>query len=98
MLEEIGKQNWECAHRFFQYIAAASHPLRVEELAEFLAFDFNSESTPILREDWHEEDPENAVRSTCSSLLAIVNMDGTAVIQFARFSGKEYLMSMKQGC
>ena len=95
MLEEIGKQNWECAHQFFQYIAAASRPLRVEELAEFLAFDFDSESTPILREDWREEDPENAVRSTCSSLLAIVNVDGSAVIQFAHFSVKEYLTSKR---
>jgi len=91
VLEEIGKQNWECAHRFFQCVAAASRPLRVEELAEFLAFDFDSESTPILWEDWHEEDPENAVRSTCSGLLAIVNVGGSAVIQFAHFSVKEYL-------
>jgi len=93
MLEEIGKQNWEFAHRLFQCVAAASRPLRVEELAEFLAFDFDTESIPILQEDWREDDPENAVRSTCSSLLAIVDVDGSAVIQFAHFSVKEYLTS-----
>ena len=46
-------------------------------------------------EDWHEEDPEHAVRSTCSSLLAIVDVDGSSVIQFAHFSVKEYLTSKR---
>ena len=94
-LEEIGKQNWEYAHRLFQCVAAASRPLRVEELAEFLAFDFDTDSTPAFREDWREEDPTHAVRSTCSSLLAIVDMDGSSVIQFAHFSVKEYLISKR---
>ena len=92
-MEEIGKQNWEYAHRLFQCVAAASRPLRVEELAEFLAFDFDTDSIPTLREDWREEDPAHAVRSTCSSLLAIVDVDGSSVIQFSHFSVKEYLTS-----
>ena len=95
-LEEIGKQNWEYAHRLFQCVAAASRPLRVEELAEFLAFDFDTDSTPTLREDWREEDPAHAVRSICSSLLAIVKVHaGFPVIQFAHFSVKEYLTSKR---
>jgi len=94
-LEEIGKQNWEYAHRLFQCVAAAARPLRVEELAEFLAFDFDTDSTPTLREDWREEDPAHAVRSTCSSLLAIVDVKGSSVIQFAHFSVKEYLTSKR---
>ena len=94
-LEEIGKQNWEYAHRLFQCVAAASRPLRVEELAEFLAFDFDAGSTPTLREDWREEDPAHAVLSTCSSLLAIVEVDGSPVIQFSHFSVKEYLTSRR---
>jgi len=94
-LEEIGKQNWEYAHRLFQCVAAAARPLRVEELAEFLAFDFDTDSTPTLRGDWREEDPAYAVRSTCSSLLAIVDVDGSSVIQFTHFSVKEYLTSKR---
>ena len=94
-LEEIGKQNWEYAHRLFQCVAAAARPLRVEELAEFLAFDFDTDSTPTLQEDWREEDPAHAVRSTCSSLLAIVEVDGSSVIQFSHFSVKEYLTSTR---
>ena len=94
-LKDIGEQNWEYARRLFQCVAAASRPLRVEELAEFLAFDYDAESTPTLREDWRHEDPAHAVRSTCSSLLAIVDVDGTRVIQFAHFSVKEYLTSSR---
>ena len=33
--------------------------------------------------------------STCSSLLAVVNVDGSPVIQFAHFSVKEYLTSAR---
>src|SRR5712671_4619591 len=89
-LEEIGDQNWEYAHRLFQCVAAASRPLRVEELAEFLAFDFSSESTPTFLVDWRSDDPAHAVLSTCSSLLAFVDVDGSPFIQFAHFSVKEY--------
>ena len=92
-LEDIGDQNWEYAHRLFQCVAAASRPLRVEELAEFLAFDFESESTPEYLENWRPEDPGHAVLSTCSSLLTVV--DGSRVIQFAHFSVKEYLVSTR---
>jgi len=94
-LEEIGKHNWECAHRLFQCVAAASRPLRVEELAEFLAFDFDTDPAPTLRKDWRDEDPAHAVRSTCSNLLAIVDVDGSSVIQFPHFSVKEYLTSKR---
>jgi hypothetical protein len=79
----------------FQCVAAASRPLRVEELAEFLAFDFETRSTPTFLADWRPEDPENTVISTCSSLLVVVNVDGSPVIQSAHFSVKEYLTSAR---
>ena len=96
-LKDIGKVNWEHAQRLFQCVGAASRPLRAEELAEFLAFDFNSESglAPRLQEDWRSEDPVQAVLSTCSSLLAVVDVDGSAIIQFSHFSAKEYLTSKR---
>ena len=94
-MEDIGDQNWEYAHLLFQCVAAASRPLRVDELAEFLAFDFEDGSTPSFLADWRSEDPENAVLSTCSSLLAVVNVDGSPIIQFAHFSVKEYLTSTR---
>lgn len=94
-LEDIGDQNWEYAHRLFQCVAAASRPLRVEELAEFFAFDFIEASTPEYLEDWRPEDPAYAVLSTCSSLLAVVNVDDYRFIQFTHFSVKEYLASTR---
>ena len=96
-LEDIGDQNWEYAHRLFQCVAAASRPLSVKELAEFLAFDFEAESTPEYLEDWRPEDPGHAVLSTCASLLTVVGVDYSRVIQFAHFSVKEYLVSTRIG-
>ena len=95
-LEEIDEQNWEYAHRLFQCVAAASRPLRVEELTEFLAFDFEAGSTPEFLADWRTEDPENEVLSICSTLLIVVKQSsGSPVIQFAHFSVKEYLTSAR---
>ena len=92
-LEDIGGQNWKFAHRLFQCVAVASRPLRVEELADFLAFDFEEGPTPTYLAEWRPEDVAHAVLSMCSSLLAVVKMDGSPVIQFAHFSVKEYLTS-----
>jgi ankyrin repeat protein len=95
-LEEINKQNWEYAHRLFQCVAAASRPLLVNELAEFLAFDFEAGSTPAFLADWRPEDPAHTVLSMCSSLLAVVKpRGGSPVVQFAHFSVKEYLTSAR---
>ena len=97
-LEEIDKKSWEYAHRLFQCVAAASRPLRVDELAEFLAFDFEPEagSTPTFFADWRPEDSTHTVLSICSSLLTVVKLDdGFSVAQFAHFSVKEYLTSAR---
>ena len=77
-LREIDKPNWEYAHRLFQCVAAASRPFRVEELAEFLAFDFEAGTTPTFLADWRPEDATHTVLSTCSSLLAVVYDKSTA--------------------
>ena len=96
-LREIKSTNWECARRLFLCVAAASRPLRVEELAEFLAFDFKAGPIPKFHEDWRLEDPWEAVLSTCSTLLAPVNVDDSSVIQFSHFSVKEFLTSTRFG-
>src|SRR5579863_2375387 len=94
-LREINKADWELAHRLFQCVAAASRPFRVEELAEFLAFDFTSGPIAKFQEGWRLEDPVDAVLSTCSTLLTFVNVDGSSVIQFSHFSVKEFLTSTR---
>ena len=94
MLEEINEADSEYARRLFQCVAVAYRPLHVEELAEFLAFDFNTGHIPRFREDWRPEDPLEAVLSTCSTLLTLVNdHDFSPLIQFSHFSVKEFLMS-----
>jgi hypothetical protein len=80
ILQCINKQNREFAHRIFQCIAVASRPLRVEELAEFLALDFDGSPTPTYQATWRPEDPLFAIFSTCSSLLAVVEVEGSEVI------------------
>jgi len=41
ILQDIDEANWKFSHRIFQCVSVTSRPLRVEELAEFLAFDFH---------------------------------------------------------
>jgi ankyrin repeat protein len=85
-LREISEADWELAHRLFQCVAVASRPLRVEELSEFLAFEFKAGSIAKFHEDWRQEDPVDAVLSTCSTLLTPVIINGSAAIQFSHFS------------
>ena len=79
----------------FECVAVASRPLRVEELAEILAFDFDAGPIPKFCEGWRLPNPVDAVLSTCSTLLAIVDVKGSSVVQFAHFSVKEYLISAR---
>ena len=94
-LREINEADWEFAHRLFQFVSVASRPLLVEELAELFAFDFKAGSIPKFDEDLRMEDPVDAVLSTCSSLLAVVGVGGSSVIQFSHFSVKEFLTSTR---
>jgi hypothetical protein len=92
ILKEINNANREHAYRLLQCLAVASRPLRVEELAEVLAFDFTG-GIPKLNADWRWEDQEAAVLSACSSLVSVVSDNGSRVVQFAHFSVKEFLTS-----
>ncbi|KAH9169628.1 hypothetical protein EDB89DRAFT_1908398 [Lactarius sanguifluus] len=90
VLKEIGKTNQIYAHRLLQCLTVARRPLGVDELAEILALDFEArEGTPELKENWRWKDEQEAVLSTCSSLIAIVD----DVVQFSHFSVKEFLTS-----
>ena len=91
ILKEIRKPNQGHAHRLLQCLVAAVRPLRVEELAEVLAFDFNAEGIPKLNLGWRWENREEAVMSACSSLAMIVKNGDSRVVQFSHFSVKEYL-------
>jgi hypothetical protein len=91
ILKEIRKPNQEHAHRMLQCLVAAVRPLRVEELAEVLAFDFDADGIPKLNLDWRWEEQEEAIMSACSSLVIIVKDGDSRIVQFSHFSVKEFL-------
>jgi Ankyrin repeats (many copies) len=94
VLREIKKPNRDHARRLLQCLVVAIRPLRVEELAEVLAIDFDdADVIPKLNASWRWEDQERALLTSCSSLIAIVNTDDSRVVQFSHFSVKEYLTS-----
>ena len=98
ILKGISKAQKNNAHRLLQCLTVAVRPLLVEELAELLAFDFQASTTggiPTLKEDWRWDDQEEAILSTCSSLIAIIPRDDSRVVQFSHFSVKEYLTSSR---
>jgi hypothetical protein len=87
-LLDIDEENWAYAHRLFQCIVVARRPLLVEELAEFLAFKSEEGGNLSFQKDWHPENPRDTVLSTCSSLIAVVNVGGSPVMHFSHFSVK----------
>jgi ankyrin repeat protein len=101
VLREINKANREHARRLLQCLTVALRPLRVEELAEVLAIDFDAPARggiPQLNPNWRWADQHQAVLSTCSSLIAIVDDGNSKVVQFSHFSVKEYLTSDRLAC
>jgi hypothetical protein len=98
ILKEIKKPNKRLAQRVLQSLVIAVRPLRVEELAEVLAVDFDdAEGIPRLKPDWQWEEQELALLSACSSLISIVegyvHYSRARVVQFSHFSVKEFLTS-----
>ena len=110
-LRQIPQANQAHAHRMLQCLVVAVRPLYVEELAELLAFEFDATARgipkyhPALRLD----DQTQAVLSTCSSLVTIIDGPQNPVFsrrqrhrelprqiaQFSHFSVKEFLVSIR---
>ena len=96
ILKEIKKPNRGHARRVLQCLVVAIRPLRVAELAEVLAVDFNdAEGIPRLNADWRWEDQEQALLIACSSLISVVEAGDSRVVQFSHFSVKEFLTSSR---
>ena len=94
VLKEIKRPNRDHARRLLQCLVAAIRPLDVKELAEVLAVDFDdAEGIPKLKPDWRWEDEEQAILTSCSSLITTVESYGSRTVQFSHFSVKEYLSS-----
>ena len=94
VLKEIKKPNRMHALRLLQCLVVAIRPLEVEELAEVLAIDFDDEEgMPKLNPRWRWGDEEQALLSSCFSLIVIVGSSYSRVVQFSHFSVKEFLTS-----
>lgn len=93
ILKGIAQERKEYAQRLFQCVAESVRPLHVEELADILAIEFEAGSLPQYHGNWRPENSEEEVLSVCSSLISIVDTDGSRVVRFAHFSVKEYLTS-----
>ena len=94
MLREIKKPNRDHARRLLQCLVVAIRPLQVEELAEVIAVDFdNAEEIPKLKPSWRWDDQEQALLTSCSSLITIVGTGGSRVVQLSHFSVQEFLTS-----
>ncbi|KAF8496179.1 hypothetical protein F5888DRAFT_413684 [Russula emetica] len=96
VLKEIKKPNRDHARRLLQCLVVAIRPLRVEELAEVLAVDFdNADGIPKLNPKWRWGDEEQALLASCSSLIVIVESGESRVVQFSHFSVREFLTSTR---
>ena len=85
----IDEEKREYAQRLFRCLAVSIRPLRVEELAEILAVQFDEADSPTFNADWRPENAEEAVLSVCSSLITVVDRGGHQIVQFSHFSVKE---------
>ena len=90
VLQEIPEEKRQHVYRLFQYLVVAIRPLRVEELAELFAIEFDPDARPKSKEGWRPESLEDAVLSACSNLI---EKTGSNILQFTHFSIKEYLTS-----
>jgi ankyrin repeat protein len=96
ILKRIDEAQKDKAHRLLQCVTVAARPLRVEEIAELLAFDFRASSSGGVpkSENWLWD--EEALRSTFSYMIAVSPSGDSRVIQLTQlsdFSIKEYLTS-----
>ena len=89
----IDEEKREYAQRLFRCLMVSIRPLRVDELADILAVRFDEAEVPTFNAAWRPENAEEAVISACSSLVTIVDREGSQVVQFSHFSVKEFLTS-----
>jgi ankyrin repeat protein len=85
----------ERAHYVFQCLVASNRPLRIEELEEILAlrFQVDQPAPSKHKKDQRREHLVDASCSACSSLVNIVEADGSNIIKFSHFTVRQFLIS-----
>ncbi|KAI0320597.1 ankyrin repeat-containing domain protein [Amylostereum chailletii] len=87
ILENIAEDVSEDALHLFQCLAFSLRPLTIEELADVLAVDFDTDTVPEFVSSYRPLSTQ--VLRICSGLVVLNNR----VVQFAHFSVQEYLVS-----
>lgn len=95
MLGRISEENYELAMRIFHWLLFSARPLRIEELAELAAVDFNGD--PIIIERFWEPDE---ILKICPGLLTTLEEHNESdesepkiLVRLAHISVREYLLS-----
>jgi hypothetical protein len=98
VLKDINEDNREHARRLLHCLAVAIRPLRVEELAEILAFDFDDVQGGVFQSSTRVGDGKTrrgcAIHMLKSDRHRRLHDHGPSrVVQFSHFSVKEFLTS-----
>lgn len=92
ILGTIAGEDRFLAQTTFRLLAGSVRLLRLEEVAEALAIDLDSE-TPHFSPESRLQDPRDVLAIASALITSIENLDGTENIVFAHFSVKEFLAS-----
>ncbi|KAI0258918.1 hypothetical protein BC834DRAFT_669764 [Gloeopeniophorella convolvens] len=92
-LQRIPEGSWELAHRIFQCVSFSQRPLRIKELAELLAFDFEDD-IPTYHLGWRPKDVKHVLTFCPGSFLSVAKSGhGGSDVRFAHSSVREFLTS-----
>ena len=99
ILQGIDREKRDHAIRLLQCLVFSRWPLRVKELAEILAVQFDT-TIPRLDTSLRPGDADETVLSACSTLVTTIEFYGdydypynSRLVQFSHYSVKEFLTS-----
>ncbi|EIM89337.1 uncharacterized protein STEHIDRAFT_109549 [Stereum hirsutum FP-91666 SS1] len=93
ILKHIDDQHFEYVHATLQWLAFSMRPVKLEEVVEVLAMDFDN--VPLQFVPGYRFPEPREILTICSSL---VTLSGTGVLELSHFSVKEYLDTNMTEC
>ncbi|KAH8987960.1 hypothetical protein EDB86DRAFT_2069174 [Lactarius hatsudake] len=95
IMQRIPNENWEHAHRMFQFLAVCVRPLLVDELSEILTIDYDRGDfvTPKYEAIWHPETPDRDIFTVCRHTVRIDEINNVWMVKFAHVSVADWLFS-----
>ena len=95
IMQRIPNENWEHAHRMFQFLTVCVRPLLVDELSEILTIDYDrgDDVTPKYEAIWHPETPDRDIFTVCRHTVKIDDINGVQIVKLAHVSVAEWLFS-----